>query len=157
MVKSGCFFLDEIHRFTKAQQDFLLPYVESGQLVLIGATTENPSFEVIPALLSRCKVFVLKELTEEEMAQIIKRSGYALDDQARAWLVRMANGDARQALSVLQATKELYETVTVEHLQSTVQGNYLRYDKKAEERYNTIKRSMLQTKSISQNMTLLNA
>src|SRR2546423_1185261 len=67
-------FLDEIHRFNKAQQDFLLPYVETGKLTLIGATTENPSFEIISALLSRCRVFVLKSLTESEMKTIIKRT-----------------------------------------------------------------------------------
>src|SRR5688500_9569161 len=72
-------FLDEIHRFTKAQQDFLLPYVESGELVLIGATTENPSFEVIPALLSRCRVFVLKELSPDEIKQIIMRTCIEID------------------------------------------------------------------------------
>ena len=68
--KPKILFLDEIHRFNKAQQDFLLPYVESGQFTLIGATTENPSFEVISALLSRCQVFVLKELSEDEMARL---------------------------------------------------------------------------------------
>ncbi len=68
-------FLDEIHRFNKAQQDFLLPFVENGELVLIGATTENPSFEIIPALLSRLRVFVLEELSAEEMAEIIERTG----------------------------------------------------------------------------------
>jgi putative ATPase len=67
-------FLDEIHRFNKAQQDFLLPYVESGQLTLIGATTENPSFEVIPALLSRCRVFTLKELTGEQIREVVLRA-----------------------------------------------------------------------------------
>ncbi len=71
-------FLDEIHRFNKAQQDFLLPYVENGELVLIGATTENPSFEVIPALLSRLRVFVLNEFTDEDMAAIIDRTGFEL-------------------------------------------------------------------------------
>ncbi|PYS86078.1 MAG: AAA family ATPase, partial [Acidobacteria bacterium] len=72
-------FLDEIHRFNKAQQDFLLPFVESGELVLIGATTENPSFEVIPALLSRLRVFVLEEFSDEQMAAIIDRTGAKLD------------------------------------------------------------------------------
>ena len=67
-------FLDEIHRFNKSQQDFLLPFVESGKLTLIGATTENPSFEVIPALLSRCRVFVLNALSEKEMDEIINRT-----------------------------------------------------------------------------------
>src|SRR3954465_8829798 len=76
-------FLDEIHRFNKAQQDFLLPYVESGELVLVGATTENPSFEVISALLSRMRVFVLEELSNEDMAEIIDRTGYKLDPEAK--------------------------------------------------------------------------
>ena len=86
-------FLDEIHRFNKAQQDFLLPFVENGELVLIGATTENPSFEVIPALLSRLRVFVLEELKPEDMAIIIDRTGFALDETAKDWLIAMANGD----------------------------------------------------------------
>src|SRR3954463_9497029 len=82
-------FLDEIHRFNKAQQDFLLPYVENGELVLIGATTENPSFEVIPALLSRMRVFVLEELSPEDMAAIIDRTGFELDQVAKDWLIEM--------------------------------------------------------------------
>jgi len=136
--KSKILFLDEIHRFNKAQQDFLLPYVESGQLILIGATTENPSFEVIPALLSRCQVFVLKELAETEMSEIIDRNDIKIDDESKGWLIRMANGDARQALSLLEKTIKLYETITLENLQNTLQSAYLRYDKKAEEHYNTI-------------------
>lgn len=131
-------FLDEIHRFNKAQQDFLLPYVEKGALVLIGATTENPSFEIIPALLSRCRVFVLNELSEEEMREIIKRTGIKLDDEARDWLVRMANGDARQAITVLENTAALYKKITVASLKNTVQNKFLRFDKKGEEHYNTI-------------------
>jgi len=71
-------FLDEIHRFNKAQQDFLLPYVESGKLTLIGATTENPSFEIIPALLSRCRVFIMEEFSDDEMKKIIKRTKYKI-------------------------------------------------------------------------------
>lgn len=131
-------FLDEIHRFNKAQQDFLLPYVESGELTLIGATTENPSFEVIPALLSRCQVFVLHSLSEQEMMKIIDRSTFTIDNDAKAWIVQMANGDARQALSLLENTKKLYQDITIETLKNTVQNTYLRYDKKAEEHYNTI-------------------
>lgn len=131
-------FLDEIHRFNKAQQDFLLPYVESGELTLIGATTENPSFEVIPALLSRCKVFVLKELDDEAMISIIDRCGYEIDAESRDWLIRMANGDARQAISTIENTYKLYRAITLENLKNTIQGSHLRYDKKAEEHYNTI-------------------
>jgi putative ATPase len=136
--KPKVLFLDEIHRFNKAQQDFLLPYVESGKLTLIGATTENPSFEVIPALLSRCKVFVLKEHTEQDMAEIIDRSGFNVDADAKEWLARMANGDARQALSMIENTAKLYQDITVQNLKNTLQTSHLRYDKKAEEHYNTI-------------------
>jgi putative ATPase len=131
-------FLDEIHRFNKAQQDFLLPYVESGQLTLIGATTENPSFEVIPALLSRCRVFVLQELNAQEITQIIKRTGFPVPDDAIEWLVAMANGDARQVISVIENTAKLYKEITLDNLKNSLQSKYLRYDKKAEEHYNTI-------------------
>jgi len=131
-------FLDEIHRFNKAQQDYLLPYVEKGKLILIGATTENPSFEVIPALLSRARVFVLNELSDDEMKQILKRTGYVIPDDALEWLVSLAQGDARQALGVLSNTKELYGDITVENLKNAIQSKHLRYDKKGEEHYNTI-------------------
>lgn len=131
-------FLDEIHRFNKAQQDFLLPYVESGKLTLIGATTENPSFEVIAALLSRCRVFVLNALGEDEMRTIIARTGYAIPEDAADWLVTMASGDARQAIAVLEQTHELYSDITLENLKSAIQSKHLRYDKKGEEHYNTI-------------------
>lgn len=131
-------FLDEIHRFNKAQQDFLLPYVERGTLILIGATTENPSFEVIPALLSRCRVFILNELDDEEMMRIIDRTGLKLGKEAREWLVRMANGDARQAITVLESAVKLYKNVDVAALKNTVQNKFIRFDKKGEEHYNTI-------------------
>jgi len=131
-------FLDEIHRFNKAQQDYLLPFVESGDLVLIGATTENPSFEVIPALLSRMRVFVLNELSDEDMAQIIDRSEFDLDNEAKEWLVSMANGDARQAITMLENTSRLYDKVTIDTLKETLQSKFLRYDKKGEEHYNVI-------------------
>ncbi len=136
--QSKVLFLDEIHRFNKAQQDFLLPYVETGELTLIGATTENPSFEVISPLLSRCRVFVLNELSLEEMAKIIKQTGFKLDKKATDWLCAMANGDARQAILMLENTRELYGTITVETLKDTLQAKFLRYDKKGEEHYNTI-------------------
>lgn len=131
-------FLDEIHRFNKAQQDFLLPFVENGALVLIGATTENPSFEIIPALLSRLRVFVLEELSAEDMATIIDRTGYALDAEAKDWLVAMANGDARQAITMIENTARLYEAVNIETLKDTLQSKFLRYDKQGEEHYNVI-------------------
>ncbi|MDD5152564.1 MAG: replication-associated recombination protein A [Candidatus Pacebacteria bacterium] len=131
-------FLDEIHRFNKAQQDFLLPAVESGKLTLIGATTENPSFEVIPPLLSRCRVFVLEELSEKNMRQIIARSGAKFMEDALEWLLSMAGGDARQALAMIENTKKLYGDLTLQNLKQTLQSKFLRYDKKGEEHYNTI-------------------
>ena len=131
-------FLDEIHRFNKAQQDFLLPYVESGDLTLIGATTENPSFEVIAPLLSRCRVFVLNEFSEEEMKKILKRAKIKMDKKSTDWIIRMANGDARQAITVLESCFNLYKDINVENLKNTLQSKFLRYDKKADEHYNLI-------------------
>lgn len=135
-------FLDEIHRFNKSQQDFLLPYVESGRLTLIGATTENPSFEIISPLLSRCRVFVLEELSNDEINEIITRVEKAkkskINAKAREWLISMAGGDARQVISVLDATLNLYQKITIETLADTIQSKFLRYDKKGDEHYNTI-------------------
>lgn len=136
-------FLDEIHRFNKAQQDFLLPFVEKGVLTLIGATTENPSFEVISPLLSRCRVFILKELSEKEISLIIDRAISAvgkvkLSATARNWLISFANGDARQAISIIESTYGLYRKLTVASLKDALQSQHLRYDKKGEEHYNTI-------------------
>jgi putative ATPase len=136
--KPKVLFLDEIHRFNKAQQDFLLPYVEMGTLTLIGATTENPSFEVIPALLSRCRVFVLNELRPEDMELILKQTKIKIGKTAREWLINLAQGDARSMLSVIDATRELYGEVTLETLKEAIQSTHLRYDKKGEEHYNTI-------------------
>lgn len=131
-------FLDEIHRFNKAQQDFLLPYVESGELTLIGATTENPSFEVIPALLSRCRVFVMNELKSDEIGKIISSTKLKIGKEAEAWLIAVANGDARQAINLIEAAKNLYGKITIDTLKDALQSKYLRYDKKGEEHYNTI-------------------
>ncbi len=139
-------FLDEIHRFNKAQQDFLLPYVEDGTLILIGATTENPSFEVIPALLSRSQVYVLESLSTSDIAQIVRHGsvelGVDVEGDAVQFLAEFANGDARQALNLLEAAAGLYAgdgaPLTVEHLKDALQSKHLRYDKQAEEHYNTI-------------------
>ena len=136
--KPKILFLDEIHRFNKAQQDFLLPFVESGRLTLIGATTENPSFEVIPPLLSRCRVFVMNELVPKEMRRILSRTGFKIDKESMEWFVAMANGDARQGLNVLEVTDNLYGKITLENLKNALQSKHLRYDKKGEEHYNTI-------------------
>ncbi len=143
-ARGAILFLDEIHRFNKAQQDYLLPYVEDGTIVLIGATTENPSFEVIPALLSRSQVFVLEALDETNITAILARGAAMLavelaPDVSR-FLAAYANGDARRALNLLEAAVRLHQvtTVTTEHLRDALQSAHLRYDKQGEEHYNTI-------------------
>jgi putative ATPase len=131
-------FLDEIHRFNKAQQDFLLPFVESGRLTLIGATTENPSFEVISALLSRCRVFVLKSLTEGELRRILKSTKIKIGKDALDWLTSMANGDARMALTAVENAQKLYGSVTLDNLKKAYEQIFIRFDKKGDEHYDTI-------------------
>lgn len=135
-------FLDEIHRFNKAQQDFLLPSVESGKLILIGATTENPSFEVISPLLSRCRVFVLKELSDDEIGEIVNRATKKLEikikKDAKDWIIQMANGDARQCITIMDNAFTLYGDLKLESLKQALQNSFLRFDKKGEEHYNTI-------------------
>ena len=144
-------FVDEIHRFNKAQQDAFLPYVEQGDIVLIGATTENPSFEVISALLSRCKVHVLRALTAEEIVRILKRAladeerglGSLTADVSDEMLMRMAlfsNGDGRAALQTLETSVVAAggSAVTEELLESVLQRKMARYDKSGEEHYNLI-------------------
>lgn len=130
-------FLDEIHRFNKAQQDFLLPHVESGEIILIGATTENPSFEVISPLLSRVRVFVLVGLTDEDIGKIIDRANIAISSDVRKFLIAYANGDARAVLTLLENASELYGEITTDNLEATANKN-LRYDRAGEEHYNTI-------------------
>lgn len=136
--KDKVLFLDEIHRFNKAQQDFLLPYVESGELTLIGATTENPSFEVISPLLSRCRVFVLEPLSEDALKSIIKRTKLKVPKAAFEWLSGYANGDARKALGILDGAQALYGKISVDTLEQALESPHLRYDKKGEEHYDTI-------------------
>ena len=136
--KPKVLFIDEIHRFNKAQQDFLLPFVERGDITLIGATTENPSFEIIAPLLSRCRVFVLTEHSDTDMEKIIARTQLKIPADARDWLIQMASGDARQALTVLETTQKLYGKISLTSLKEAIQSRNLRYDKKGEEHYNTI-------------------
>ena len=136
-------FLDEIHRFNKAQQDYLLPYVEDGTLILIGATTENPSFEVISPLLSRCQIFVLEPLTEENLREVVRRGLKELKiprlkKDAENFLIEFSNGDARQALNLLEATARLYKEINLANLKNALQSKFLRYDQLGEEHYNTI-------------------
>jgi putative ATPase len=154
--KRTLLFIDEIHRFNKAQQDALLPHVERGDFIFIGATTENPSFEVIAPLLSRSRVFTLQALTPEELAQIIDRAlhdpmhglGKApvrLDREAREFLVKVANGDARAALNVLELayvtaepTADGGRVLTLACIEEAAQQRTLLYDKTGEEHYNLI-------------------
>lgn len=147
-------FVDEIHRFNKAQQDAFLPFVEKGSIILIGATTENPSFEINSALLSRCKVFVLKVLTAEDIQSLLKRAftspkGFGgqrivIADDLLAAIAEFANGDARTALSTLEMAvlngEEVNGTTTVtkEIVEQCTSRKSLLYDKHGEEHYNLI-------------------
>lgn len=147
-------FVDEIHRFNKAQQDAFLPFVERGSIVLIGATTENPSFEVNGALLSRCKVFVLQPLKPEELVKLIKHAltdergfggqNVSIGDDLIEAIANFANGDARSALSTLEMAVlngEMTEngiSVTAETVEQCTSKKSLLYDKTGEEHYNLI-------------------
>jgi putative ATPase len=143
-------FVDEVHRFNKAQQDAFLPYVEDGTFTFIGATTENPSFELNNALLSRARVYVLKALTEAELRQVIDRAlsdrdhglgarGLEMTDDARALLAQAADGDARRALSLLEMAADLSERVIgVELLREVVGQGVRRFDKQGEAFYDQI-------------------
>lgn len=144
-------FIDEIHRFNKAQQAAFLPYVEKGDIILFGSTTENPSFEVIAPLLSRTRVLVLKELDHEALARIIHdaledkerglgTSGLTIDPSALDMLVDFANGDARRALNTLEIAASLArgKTITMENVQEALQKRTLLYDKSGEEHFNLI-------------------
>ena len=141
-------FLDEIHRFNKAQQDFLLPFVESGQIFLIGANTENPSFEVNAALLSRCKVFILEELSEDQLrlitdraVSLLKKTEYpklTIAKKTTDWLLKYAQGDARRLLNMIEHTVALYDDLTQDHVKAAAESTTLRYDKTGEDHYNTI-------------------
>ena len=147
-------FVDEIHRFNKAQQDAFLPYVERGTIRLIGATTENPSFEIIAALLSRCRVYTLQPLTEEQIIALLRRalsdserglgaSGLEADEDALATIASYASGDARNALNALEVAAKLAEgrggkLITKPLAAEAMQRRVLLYDKKGEQHYDII-------------------
>jgi putative ATPase len=147
-------FVDEIHRFNKAQQDAFLPYVERGTIRLIGATTENPSFEIIAALLSRCRVYTLQALTEEQIVALVRRalsdekrglggSGLMADEDALATIASYSSGDARNALNALDVAAKLAEgrkerTITKAIASEAMQRRVLLYDKKGEQHYDII-------------------
>ena len=152
--RSTVVFVDEIHRFNKAQQDAFLPHVEAGTITLVGATTENPSFEVIPPLLSRTRVLVLQPLAPEDLGRIVDnaladperglgRDKLALDAKARDFLVTLADGDARVALNALElaarfAKSRKTHAIDVVLVEEAAQKRALRYDKAGEEHYNVI-------------------
>ncbi|MFN3301787.1 MAG: replication-associated recombination protein A [Patescibacteria group bacterium] len=149
-------FLDEIHRFNKAQQAIFLPYLEDGSIILIASTTENPSFEVISPLLSRCKVFVLKSLNKDEIKKILKRAltdkekglgkeKIEIKDKILDFLAENSNGDARIALNTLELAvkitpknKKGSKIITQKIIEEAIQKKTLIYDKKGEEHYNVI-------------------
>ncbi len=133
-------FVDEVHRFNKGQQDAFLPYVERGLVTFIGATTENPSFEVNSALLSRATVYVLESLGEEDLATLLARTGLQADAEARARLVGFADGDARRllnAVEILQSAKPK-EPIDAAFVESTLAKNLRRFDKGGEQFYDQI-------------------
>ena len=146
-------FVDEIHRFNKAQQDAFLPYVERGTIRLIGATTENPSFEIISALLSRCRVYVLQPLSEERIAALLRRAledpergfgtlGIAADDEALALIAGYSSGDCRNAYNTLEVAVQLAQEgahkIDKAIASEAIQQRVLVYDKSGEEHYNLI-------------------
>lgn len=142
-------FIDEIHRWNKAQQDALLPHIESGAIILIGATTENPSFELRTALLSRCRVIVLNTLPEEAIEKIIKNAindkerglgalQLQIDDATIRFLAGLSQGDARSALNILEAGTLISSKITIEVIKEAAQKSHLLYDKVGEEHYNII-------------------
>lgn len=151
--RSTILFIDEIHRFNKAQQDAVLPNVERGDIVLIGATTENPSFEVNKALLSRARVFVLKALTDQDIGTIVDRAreharglagAFAFGDRARAKLIALADGDARSALNALELSAHIAaaragaQQIEAADVEEAMQQRALRYDRAGDEHYDVI-------------------
>jgi len=153
--KRTVLFIDEIHRFNKAQQDAVLPYVEDGTVILIGATTENPSFEVIPPLLSRTRVFPLAPLSDEDVGRIVERAlgdrdrglgsgGTRIADDARTLLISLANGDARAALNALEfaaasaAARDDANIIEVALVREAMQRRGSQYDKAGEMHYDVI-------------------
>ncbi len=142
-------FIDEIHRWNKVQQDALLPYLESGLIILIGATTENPSFEVRSALLSRARVLVLSRLESDFLIKIIKRAlrdtknglgnkDIKIDNKSIEIIAKLSNGDARTALNILEYASSINKKISTKEIKEAFQKSYLAYDKNGEEHYNII-------------------
>lgn len=143
LQKETILFVDEIHRFNKAQQDAFLPHVENGTIVLIGATTENPGFEVIAPLISRCQVYVLYALSEKEIGIIIQKAlsfypKHKWDNEALKHIIKNANGDARTAINAIELSASLSRHVTLRVAEEAVQRKAIYYDKKGDWHYDTI-------------------
>ena len=140
--KKTILFIDEIHRWNKTQQDALLPHIESGLIILIGATTENPSFEVQGALLSRVRVFIFKQLDDKSMEKIIKRGMKSISVRANKksidFLISISNGDARVALNILEYASFQSKEIDIDIIKEAAQKTSLIYDKDGEEHYNII-------------------
>ena len=147
--KKTILFIDEIHRWNKSQQDGLLPHVEKGLITLIGATTENPSFEVRGALLSRCRVFVLKQLTAEQISSILEKAiankdrglgnlDIKVSKEVLQTIAQMSNGDVRAALNVLEYASSMAKDISLDIVKDAFQKSYLIYDKDGDEHYNII-------------------
>lgn len=142
--KSTIIFIDEIHRFNKSQQDAFLPFVENGSVILIGATTENPSFELIPALLSRCNLIVLEKLKDNEIEKILKRAiqktEINVDEETINFLIEQAGGDGRKAINNLQILIDNQDSdgITIQKAEQILLKKSMFYDKNKEEHYNVI-------------------
>jgi putative ATPase len=135
-------FVDEIHRFNKAQQDAFLPYVEKGDIILIGATTENPSFEVIAALLSRSKVYILRALTPEEIEVLLgraaERMGWRISEELKHQIAIFSGGDARAAYNTLEAAAQTGAEISAQAVEDAIQRKVALYDKAGEQHFNLI-------------------
>ncbi len=146
--RKSILFIDEIHRWNKAQQDALLPHVECGTIILIGATTENPSFEVNAALLSRTRVLVLEKHSEKALISLLRRAlaesqeyfgkDVTADDEALAFIAAVSGGDARTALNTLEACALQYDRIDTRSVEQVVKRSHILYDKGGEEHYNII-------------------
>ena len=141
--KQTVLFVDEIHRFNKSQQDAFLPHVEDGSIILIGATTENPGFEVNAPLISRSQVYVLYALTDEEMAKIVKKAteyykGCKWDTSAIKHIVKSSNGDARTAINAIELASSFGRKITLKLAEEAIQRKAIYYDKKGDWHYDTI-------------------
>ncbi|MCS6956468.1 MAG: replication-associated recombination protein A [Patescibacteria group bacterium] len=136
-------FIDEIHRFNKAQQDAFLPYIEDGTITLIGATTENPGFEVIAPLISRCQIYVLYQLKDNEIKKIINKAltcfpNHKFEAEAIKYLINYSHGDARTALNALELATDINKRIDIKTIENALQQKSIFYDKKGDSHYDTI-------------------